>query len=364
MSEQINNYQCPACTGPLHFDAESGKLKCDYCDNSYTVEEVEKLYAEKQKEAEENFKSAEETADYEPSSDWGDDTEKMRAYSCPSCGAEIICEETTAATSCPYCGNPSVVPGNFAGTLKPDYIIPFKLHQDEAKAALKKHYKNKRFLPNSFKTENKISEIKGIYVPFWMFDGNADVSAHFNATRSTVRRDGNYEVTTTRHYRISRAGNVSFEKIPVDASTKMPDDYMDSVEPFNYNEIVPFSTAYLPGFLADKYDVTSNDCYKRALDRASNSAVTAMRNDVVGYDTCATTDSNVNMHQRKTHYAMLPVYILNTKWRDKDYLFAMNGQTGKMISKLPISVGKFLAWFGGLTASLTLIIGSILFFLT
>ena len=149
MSTQITNYQCPACTGPLHFDEQTGKLQCDYCESTFTVEEVEALYAEKN--------AAAETAGEEAKpSEWGEDEGKMCSYNCPSCGAELICDHTTAATSCPYCGNPAIVPGQFSGSEKPAAIIPFKLSKEEAIAALKKHYQKKPLLPLQFFFERVI----------------------------------------------------------------------------------------------------------------------------------------------------------------------------------------------------------------
>ena len=274
MPTQITNYQCPACTGPLHFAGASGKLECEYCGASYEVAEIEAMYAEKEKQAAEAQQAAEEQRSQQGAAgdgawdtsglqgDWGTDTDSMRAYSCPSCGAELICDETTAATSCPYCGNPTVVPGQFSGQLKPDYIIPFKLSKEDAVKALKAHYKGKFFLPKSFMAENHVQEIQGLYVPFWMFDGEAQGQTRYAATRSTTYRSGDYEVTETEHYDIYRSGSIGFEKVPVDASSKMPDDHMDSIEPFDYGELKPFSTAYLPGFLADKFDVTVEESQK------------------------------------------------------------------------------------------------------
>ena len=195
----------------------------------------------------------------------------MRAYSCPSCGAELICDESTAATSCPYCGNPTVVPGQFSGQLKPDFIIPFKLSKEDAVKALKNHYKGKILLPKSFTQENHVQKIQGVYVPFWMFDGEAEGDACYEATRSHTYRSGDYEITKTEHYDVYRAGFLSFEKIPADASSKMPDDHMDSIEPYDYQELKPFSTAYLPGFLADKFDVTVEQCLQRADQRCEAS---------------------------------------------------------------------------------------------
>ena len=107
MANQVTNYKCPACTGPLRFDSATGKLQCDFCGSSYEVAEIEKLYAEKDAQSAGAFRQAEEqaAADGEwtaaSGSDWGADAKKLRVYSCPSCGAELICDETTSATSCP-----------------------------------------------------------------------------------------------------------------------------------------------------------------------------------------------------------------------------------------------------------------------
>ena len=204
MPAQITNYQCPGCTGPLHFSGASGKLECEYCGASYDPAEIEALYAEKEEKAAAAQQAAEEARDRQAppsgdeaawdtsdfSRDWGAEGDGMRAYSCPSCGAELICEESTAATSCPYCGNPTVVPGQFSGELRPDFILPFKLSKDDAVKALKAHYKGKFFLPKRFTEENHVQEIRGIYVPFWLFDGQAEGDAHYEATRSHIYRQG------------------------------------------------------------------------------------------------------------------------------------------------------------------------------
>lgn len=170
MPAQVTNYQCPGCTGPLHFVGASGKLECDYCGASYDVAEIEALYAEKEEKAAAAQQAAEEKAakqketsadggDWDTSGfsdDWGEEADGMKAYICPSCGAELLCDESTAATSCPYCGNPTVVPGQFSGELRPDYIIPFRLSKEDAVKALKAHYKGKILLPGSFTKENHV----------------------------------------------------------------------------------------------------------------------------------------------------------------------------------------------------------------
>ena len=352
MATQITNYQCPSCTGPLQFSATTGKLECEYCGSGYSVEEIEVLYAEKNEKAED----AAETA--AAAENW--DAENMRAYVCPSCGAELLCDLTTAATACPYCGNPTVVPGQFADVQKPDYVIPFQVEKEAAVAALKNHYKGKILLPGSFAKDSHLEEVKGVYVPFWLYDGDAEAEVVFRATRSRVHTTPNERITTTEYYRVERAGMVSFEKVPVDGSTKMPDGHMDAIEPFDYEKMVPFSMAYLPGFLADKYDQDAAGCARRAQDRCRNSAIAAMEGTVTGYNGSTVEQADVQMHQRGVSYALLPVWLLSTRWQDKNYLFAMNGQTGKLVGDLPVSKGRLALLFAGLFAIFALL-GTLLF---
>lgn len=385
LAEQINNYQCPSCAGPLKFVGESGRLECEFCGSSYEVAWIEQMYAEKEEQAvrafEENEKKlADQQEEQEEAREdtswnldnlggnWGEDEGRMKIYNCPSCGAELICEETTAATSCPYCDNPTIIPGQFSGTIKPDYIIPFRLDKKAAVAALNNHCKGKILLPKEFTTNNHIEEVKGIYVPFWMFSAEADANIRFKATRTHVYTSGDYRVTRTDHYDISRSGRASFEKIPTDASKKMPDDYMDSLEPYDYSELTDFSTAYMPGYMADKYDVSAEESAKRADIRCYNSISEILRDDVSGYATVVERDKKINLNRGEVKYALLPVWILNTRWNGKNYMFAMNGQTGKIVGDLPISAKKlniirlavgagvalvaFLSGIGGCLASL------------
>ena len=369
MPAQVTNYQCPSCTGPLHFVGASGKLECDYCGASYDVAEIEALYAEKEEKAVAAQQAAEEKAAEKKTaangentwdtsdlnSDWGAEADGMKVYSCPSCGAELICDASTAATSCPYCGNPTVVPGQFAGQLKPDFIIPFKYSKEDAVKALKEHCAGKIFLPKSFTNENHIQKIQGIYVPFWMFDGEAEGDAHYEATRSRTYTSGDYEITETRHFDVYRAGRVTFEKVPVDASSKMPDDHMDSIEPYDYKKLKPFSTAYLPGYLADKFDVTVEQSRERADQRCQGTLDAALRSSVRGYDTCIQTGGSSSLQRGKVHYALMPVWMLNTKWHGKDFTFAMNGQTGKLVGDLPMSWGRFWGLFAAIAAPLSIL---------
>ena len=273
----------------------------------------------------------------------------LRSYVCKSCGGEIVGDETTAATSCPFCDNPIVMMGQFSGSLKPDYVIPFKVDKKAAKAALKKHYEGKRLLPKVFKDENHIDEIKGIYVPVWLFDADADANIRYKATKVRAWSDQNYDYTETSFYAVSRGGKIGFERVPVDGSSKMDDTLMESIEPFNFSEAVNFQTAYLAGYLADKYDVDSEQSIGRANERIKKSTENEFAATVQGYATVTPEATSIRLQNGKAKYALYPVWLLNTTWNGEKYVFVMNGQTGKFAGDLPLDKAAYKKWLFGLT---------------
>jgi hypothetical protein len=61
--------------------------------------------------------------------------------------------------------------------------------------------------------------------------------------------------------------------------------------------------------------------------------------------------TNIKLANGVAKYALYPVWILNTSWDGLKYVFAMNGQTGKLVGNLPMDKNKFYAWFAGLFAA-------------
>ena len=361
MPTQVTEFKCPACTAPLHFSEETGRLECDYCGSSFTVAEAEAFSAEKEQQAAEAFEkaAAEARADAggwerpDGQDSWGEEADHLKTYRCPSCGAELICDEATAATSCPYCGNNTIISGQFHGMQKPELVIPFKLGKEEAVKTLKAHYKGRPFLPKSFSDENHIQEIKGIYVPFWLYDADCETGIRFRATQVRTWSSKDYIYTETSHYAVFRRGSLSFEHVPVDGSTRIPNDLMESIEPFDYRDAVDFRTAYLSGFFADRYNESATDCEERANERIKNSTQAAVISTVTGYSSIVPEHVSVRMQAGKTLYALLPVWLLTTKWNGQTYTFAMNGQTGKFVGNLPLDKAAYHKWLWGLTAAVS-----------
>ena len=377
---QTTTYQCPSCNGKLNFDSSIGQLRCEFCDSTFPVEQIEQLYAAKQQTADAK-ESANQTTrvevapiqstgdpvqDYLNRASWHDeDSAAMRAYNCPACGAQLMVDAVTAVTSCPYCGNNAVLPGQLSDLLRPDYVIPFKLDKNAAIAALKKYYQGKKLLPNGFTEGNHLEEIQGVYVPFWLYSGKGTADVTFNARNTTAWSDRKNNYVKTDHYKLRRAGHMDYKLVPVDGSTKMPDAHMDAIEPYDYRELQPFSVAYLPGYLTDRYDQDAEACDGRARNRVGNTCVDALQETATGYMEIDVESASSDVKWTKVAYALMPVWMLHTKWAGKDFLFAMNGQTGKLIGDLPVDGGKkmkytmmiFLPLAAALAAAVTFLMG-------
>lgn len=345
----INEYKCPSCGGAIEFDSHSQKMKCPYCDTEFDLETLKKYDEQLSKEAEQKDDISDWQTD--PGKQWQEgETDGMNVYTCKSCGGEIVSDENTGATSCPYCGNPVILTERFRGALRPDMVIPFKLDKKAAKEAYYKHIKGRPLLPKVFRRENHIDEIKGIYVPFWLFDADVAADARYKATKVRIWSDSDYDYTETSYYSVDRSGNMSFVSVPVDGSSRMPDDLMESIEPYKVADAVEFQTAYLSGYLADKYDVDAQQSTDRARERMKESAQDVLRDTVKGYASVIPENTNVRISGGDAKYALYPVWILNTTWRGKKYIFAMNGQTGRMTGDLPVDNGAYTRWLLGLTA--------------
>lgn len=344
-------YKCPCCGGAINFDSKLQKMKCPYCDTEFDMETLKSYDEDLKKNTQDNMNwdnSNEQTFTDE-------ETEGMSVYVCNSCGGEIVADENTGATSCPYCGNPVVLKGRFSGDLKPDYVIPFRLTKEDAIKTLSKHV-NKKLVPKIFKDKNHIDQIRGMYVPFWLFDADTEAHIQYKGTKVRHWSDSDYNYTETRYYLVGRGGNVGFTNVPVDGSSQMPDDLMESIEPFNFDEAVDFQTAYLAGYLADKYDVTKENSIDRANLRIKNTTEQLFRETASEYSSLMTQSSSVQFQNGTSKYALYPVWILNTSWNGQNFLFAMNGQTGKMVGDLPIDWGAFWRYFAIIAGSITAVI--------
>lgn len=354
MDEQtrVIEYKCPCCNAGLNFSGNAQQLTCEYCENTFEIDAVRAFNEAQNQTTQEEFQH-EET----PHQPWTEiEQGEVQGFVCPSCGGQILSDAHTAATFCPYCDNPTIMPARLSGGLRPDAVLPFKTSKEDAQAAFLKLCKGKPLLPKLFTQEQRLERITGMYVPFWLYDCSGDFSGSYNATRIHRWSDSRYNYTKTDHYLLKRAADAQFVGIPMDGSSKMDDTFMESIEPFDYSQLEQFDMAYLTGFLADKYDVPSGAGEERVRERVNRAMDEKLQNSFLGYATVLPASRQLNVKQTKARYVLLPVWMLNTRYKDKIYTFAMNGQTGKMTGSFPICPKRTALWFGGIWAAATALV--------
>lgn len=334
---EIKEYKCPNCGGAVKFDSSIQKMKCPYCGTEFEIAALEDYQKELEGAAKDDF----DWNAKEAGKTWEEgELDDLSQGSCPSCGAELLGGANTVATVCPCCGNAQIVERRLEGLLKPDYVIPFKLEKKAATDALKNFYEGKRLLPDLFKEENRVNSIQGMYVPFWLFDARAHGRIRYRASRIHAWSDRNYDYSKTDFYSVVRDGSLDFARVPVDGSEKMDDSYMDSVEPFDYSQIKDFEKPFLAGYTAEKYDVDAETSKARAGLRIKTTLEREFAGSVMGYASVTPESSALSVESGKVSYALFPVWILNTKYQKENYLFLMNGQSGRLIGRLPADPGK------------------------
>ena len=341
---------CPNCGAKLEFKADSQKLHCDYCLSDFTNNEIKVVQND-----DNNIKTT--IPNQSMQEEFNSHT---NLYTCDSCGAEIISDENTAATFCHYCHSPVTLMGRVTGDCRPEFILPFKFTREHAESEFHKWCKKKWFLPNSFKSERQLEKMTGLYVPFWLADCtvNGKLSAEGKIIHSYT--SGDYRVTNTKIYNVERGAYLDYLGIPADGAQKLDDELMDAVEPFDYTELQSFSMTYLPGFFADKYDVSKSAVLPRIKKRIENDVIQILKNDMIGYSAVNIKDKYINILNTTWHYVMLPVWFMTYKHNGKNYFFALNGQTGKVSGLPPLSKTKatiFASLMFAIFGTLAFIIG-------
>lgn len=348
-------YKCPCCGAALKFSGTEQKLLCKSCNNTYEVEALKEL-ENKEKEQDFNWEFQKEAQGAKRTEDG--------KYICPSCGGEIEADENTVSTKCPYCDNVVVIKASASGELEPDFVIPFQVDLNNAQQRLEGFCKGKRLLPKNFRSKSYLKNLKGHYVPYWLFDCDAKADMCFQGTRTRFWSDSDYDYTETSYFQIKRSGEMSFYHVPVDGSVEMADETTESIEPFDYRDLAPFNPAYLAGYETDRYDVDSRVAEKRAKERLYNSAEQMLRGTVQGYETIMVNWRQMSAESGKVSYALFPVWLFETVYNKKKYQFAINGQTGKMVGELPVDRGAFWRYLLSFTLAGTAIcslIGILLF---
>ncbi len=337
----VITYKCPNCSGGLVFDPESQRFHCEYCLSYFNEEEL---------------KRSSPTSDHAEKVSEAEAPNTTVVYTCPSCGAEIITDETTAATFCFYCHNPIILSGRLEGKFRPDYVVPFQIDRETAVNEFLKWARKKKFVPRNFYSKKQLEKITGVYFPYWLTDGDVYADLRTVCTRVRRWRSGDTEYTETSYYDVNRSGNIHFSDIVSNALQHENLKLIDGIQPFHYSAAKKFHPSFLSGFQAEKRNIEANQL-KESVERAmSQYANTLLRDSIGPYDSVRETGFSCHIQGTSWQYLLLPVWVLTYKTHSKKiYTYMMNGQTGKLCGKLPLDFKRLAALFGIIAGGIILL---------
>ena len=388
----VITYKCPNCGGGLTFNADIQKYRCEYCLSEFSQEELDEIEkkelekAEKRAEIQENNVLTEdvpvETSGTQAvqTEDVSENTGRKKTvtsimYICPSCGAQIVTDETTAASFCYYCHNPVVLEEKLRGEFKPDYILPFQIDKKKAQEIFTQWVGRKKFVPDYFFSPRQIESMTGVYFPYWLY--SCKVKGDLQAEGKTVRtwetagmrytetkvydiqRQGDMNVdfrtwetagmryTETKVYDIQRQGDMNVDSVARNALKKANRKLIDGVLPYRLNEKKEFSMGYLSGFVAENRDMEKDGFVNEVKEEVRQFALSSLSSQTGNYSSVQVRKNQADITEETWAAALLPVWTVtyNDKARGKIYYFALNGQTGKIWGELPVDNKKLAVLF-------------------
>ncbi len=361
---KVIHYKCPNCGSDMAFDSQTGFLRCASCGRTDNIDNMKKNTGMKDGEDfhydadEEDIKAAnsafdndyaDASTDDEPSNHSTIKEHEAHEYHCKNCGAVLITEANTTATTCSFCGAGVVLSDRLTGNLAPAKVVPFTISKEQAQQAFIKWCRKGLLTPRDFMTADRIKNITGLYVPFWLYDLNGRGEAEATCTRVRTYSDANWIYTETKYYHVYRKVDLNYSRIPCDASRKMEDHMMDKLEPYQYNSLKDFNMPYLAGYIAEKYDFNDEDMLPRIKQRVNTYVDNYISSTINGYSSVMYRRKDINIRKKKADYTLLPVWMVCYDYKQADHIFAMNGQTGKIVGKPPLSKAKIFGWFAGVS---------------
>ena len=361
----VMTHKCPNCDGALTFDPSDQKFHCPYCMSIFTEAEVTN-YEQKQKDARLVDEATQDTttATTEQQATTNTDAGTMDLFSCPSCGAEIVTDSTTAATYCYFCHNPVVLTGRLSGAFLPDKVLPFSIDKEQATEQFLQWAQKKWFVPRDFFNKAQVEKLTGVYFPYWSVDATAEGELNGTGTSIRIWRVGDIEYTETKQYDVFRQGTMQFNDLVKNALTKnVQKNMVESVQPFQMDQAIPFKNQYLAGFQAEKRDIEYLSLQPEVQQELASYGEELLSDSVNGYTSFSRKHRHFELTEEKNHYVLLPVWLVTYQADDaekKTFYYAMNGQTGKVAGVLPISyqrLGLSAAGIFAIVAILLMIVG-------
>ncbi|MCD7726707.1 MAG: hypothetical protein LUI12_14325 [Clostridiales bacterium] len=299
-------FKCKNCGGNVVYEPGRGRMYCPHCE----------------------------------SEDSQDTLRDSSITQCVNCGAPLELKEYASASRCGHCGSYLVFNERVEGVYEPHMILPFRVNKDAAIAAMNREFERRAFTPSDFMSAKSLEKMEGVYVPFWLYDYQAEYDFAGEGTKVRCWRSGDTEYVETSYYEVLRKMDVDFDKIPVDASYAMEDGIMDLMEPYRYQELIGFEPKYMSGFYGEIYNQGAQELEGRAQGKAREASEEMMQSSLREYGTVRPYRRDLKLERNQVHYALLPVWQYEYQYKGRSYQYHVNGQTGKVIGVTPVSREK------------------------
>jgi hypothetical protein len=269
---------------------------------------------------------------------------------CNKCAANFQLTPYSISSNCPYCNTPAIT--NFIKEITPKSLLPFELTHDKAQEKFKKWIGSLWFAPSKLKDYIEGNEkLQGYYLPHWTYD--SDTQTYYQGQKGviyyvmverTVIIEGRQRRVKQREARINWSpvrGTVhkSFDDITIGASKTISHSILNSLTPWDTTELIPFDERYLAGFEAEEYTIGLDNAFEYAKMKMSHIIQNDIRRDIGGdkqrIDTMQTTYSHTTYKN-----VLFPIWTAQFRWKEKEYNYAINAQTGKIVGKRPYSTLK------------------------
>lgn len=335
-TEQDTDKKCPSCSGTMEYDPATGGLMCPYCGHTESIE-VKNGTKNEVAVDEQDFFAAVETESF----DWG---AEKKTVTCKACGAVLVYDALQNSEICAYCGSNQVMENNDEKTMKPGGVVPFKITEKQASEKFQEWIKGKWFCPNEAKRTAKAGKFKGIYLPYWTYDTNtvSEYVGQYGTERRVTRRVNGKTVTETviDWHNTSGVHKSFINDYPVLASKNHDTRMLEGILPFDTEDNKAYEPKFVAGFVSERYAIGLKEGWeiaKPGIQEQLRSEVDAKICDEHHTSHARNIRLTTRYNDLKYKYLLLPVWNSSFKYRDKVFNFMVNGQTGKVSGKSPIS---------------------------
>lgn len=350
-------HTCSQCGAKLNFAPGTEVLRCPYCGYESRITQEEGQIVEL------DYRAFLEKAGSEKESS------EAKRVQCRKCGAETTMPPESLAGICPFCGANMVFSGDVSRLIKPESLLPFIIAGKEAFERFQHWIRGLWFAPVKLKQYARSQgKPAGVYVPFWTYDCIATTSYrgergdYYYTTESytaIVKGRSVRRTRTVRHTRWTYAGGTvrnGFDDILIAASESLPIKYLESLEPWDLPNLVPYTDEYLTGFRAESYQVSLTEGFETAKEQMTSPIQNSIRRDIGG-DEQRINSAETQYDNITFKHILLPVWLSAYRFRDKVYRILINARTGEVQGERPYSAWKI----AGVVLAGLVIIGIVIF---